>query len=121
MRVRFPSPAPTEIPRSQPRLYRASLPSARDSAAAGRRSRLGDRFKMPNPSDPEPAGGAEAAREVVACAERTLAAPSARIELREELGFGQADWPRPPGWRGSVLRLAVKRSEERRVGKECRS
>jgi hypothetical protein len=40
---------------------------------------------MPNPSDPEPAGGVDAAREVVACAERTLAAPSARIELRQEL------------------------------------
>ena len=63
---------------------------------------------MPNPSDPEPAGGVEAAREVVACAERTMAAPSARNELRQELRFGQADWPRPPGWRGSVLRLAVK-------------
>lgn len=63
---------------------------------------------MPNPSDREPTGRVEAAREVAACAERTLAAPSARIELRHELRFGQADWPRPPGWRGSVLRLAVK-------------
>src|SRR5690242_16466473 len=72
---------------------------------AGRRSRLGDRFTMPNPSDPEPAGGVEAAREVIACAERTLAAPSARIELRQELGL---EWPRAPGWRGGVLRLAVK-------------
>src|SRR5690242_17171066 len=69
------------------------------------RSRLGDMFKMPNPSDPEPVGGVEAAREVVACAERTLAAPSARIELRQELGL---EWPRAPGWRGGVLRLAVK-------------
>lgn len=63
---------------------------------------------MPNPGDPEPASGVEAAHEVVACAERTLAAPSARIELRQELRLRQADWPRPPGWRGSVLRLAVK-------------
>ena len=63
---------------------------------------------MPNPSDPEPAGGVEAAREVLACTERTLAAPSARVELRQELRLGQADWPRPPGWRGSVLRLAIK-------------
>jgi hypothetical protein len=63
---------------------------------------------VPGPSDPEAAGSVEAAREVVACAERTLAAPSARIELRQELRLGQADWPRPPGWRGSVLRLAVK-------------
>jgi hypothetical protein len=60
---------------------------------------------MPNPSDPEPAGGVKAAREVIACAERTLAAPSARIELRQELGL---EWPRAPGWRGGVLRLAVK-------------
>ena len=52
---------------------------------------------MPNPSDSEPAGGVEAAREVVACAVRTLAAPSARIELRQELRLAQADWPGSPG------------------------
>lgn len=59
---------------------------------------------MPDPSHPDAAGGVEAAREIVACAERTLAAPSARIELHLELGFGQATWPRPHGW----LRLAAK-------------
>ena len=63
---------------------------------------------MPDPSHPEAARGVEAAREVVACAERTLAAPSARIELRQELVLGRAEWPRPPGWWGNVLRLAVK-------------
>lgn len=63
---------------------------------------------MPNPTDPEPASGVEAVREVVACAERTLAAPSVRIELHQEFGFWQAEWPRRPGWRGSVLGLAVK-------------
>ena len=63
---------------------------------------------MTDPSHPEAVGSVEAARDVVACAERTLAAPSARIELRQELRLGQVDWPRPTGWRGSVLRLAVK-------------
>ena len=63
---------------------------------------------MSGTSHPEPAGGAEAAREIFACAERTLAAPSARIELRRELRFQQAERPRPPGWRGNVLRVADK-------------
>lgn len=63
---------------------------------------------MPDPSHHEAAGSAEAAREVVVCAERTLAAPSVRFELRQEFGFGQAKWPRPPGLWGIVLRLAVK-------------
>jgi hypothetical protein len=63
---------------------------------------------MPGPSDPESVRGVEAAREVVACAERTLAAPSARIELRQELRIGQAGWPAPPGRRGRVMRVAVK-------------
>jgi hypothetical protein len=63
-------------------------------------------FKMPDPSHPEPAGGEEAAREIVACAERTLAAPSARIELHQEFRPSQAEWPRLRGWRGRVLRLA---------------
>lgn len=63
---------------------------------------------MPSPSDLPPVASVEAAREVVTCAERTLAAPSARIELFQELRMGQADWPTPSGWRGGVLRLAVK-------------
>ena len=66
---------------------------------------------MSNSSHPEAAGGAEAAREVVACAERTLTAPSVRIELYREFRFGQAKRPRPAGWRGDVLRLADKASE----------
>jgi hypothetical protein len=52
--------------------------------------------------------GAEPARELVACAERTLAAPGARIELHREFSWPQAQWPRPRGWRGKVLRLAAK-------------
>ncbi len=61
---------------------------------------------MPESSHPEPASGAEAAREIVTCAERTLAAPGVRIELYQELKFPQAEWPQPRGWRGRVLRLA---------------
>lgn len=63
---------------------------------------------MPEASYPEPARSAEAAREIVACAERTLAAPSARIVLHKELRVSLAGWQRPSGWRGSVLRLALK-------------
>jgi len=63
---------------------------------------------MPESSDLEPAGGVEAAREIVACAERTLGAASARIELRRELRVARAEWSAPRGWRGRVLRLAVR-------------
>ncbi|HUY50977.1 MAG TPA: hypothetical protein VMV92_35610 [Streptosporangiaceae bacterium] len=61
---------------------------------------------MPESSDPEPASGAEAAREIVTCAERTSAAPGVRIELCKELKVPQAEWPRLRGWRGRVVRLA---------------
>jgi len=63
---------------------------------------------MPESSPSEPAGGGAAAREIITCAERTLAAPSARIELHREIRFLQAEWPRPRGWRGDVLGLAIK-------------
>ena len=63
---------------------------------------------MPDPSHHEAAGSVEAARDVLVCAERTLAAPSIRFELRQEFGFWQADWPRPPGWWGEVFWLAGK-------------
>jgi hypothetical protein len=62
---------------------------------------------MPESSS-ETASGTEAAREIVACAERTLAAPSARVELHLELKFPQDAWTPLRGWRGRVLRLAVK-------------
>ena len=61
---------------------------------------------MPETDHPELASGAEAAREIVACAEHTLAAPSARIELHQELSFPRAEWPRPRGRGGLVLALA---------------
>jgi hypothetical protein len=57
------------------------------------------RFKVPDPSHPESAGGEAAVREIVACAERTLAAPSARIALH---------WDRPPqpgGLPGVMVRV----------------
>jgi hypothetical protein len=63
---------------------------------------------MPDHSHPEPASGTEAAREIVACAERTLAAPSARIELHQEFTYQRPEWPRPRGLSGMVLRLAGK-------------
>src|SRR5258708_16510013 len=63
---------------------------------------------MPESSQSAPASGAEAAREIIACAERALAEPSARIELHREFRYLQAEWPRPRGWRGNVLALAVK-------------
>ena len=55
---------------------------------------------MPGPSHPEPASGVEAAREIVACAERTLAAASERIELHPEFKLPQGGWPRPHGRAG---------------------
>jgi hypothetical protein len=61
---------------------------------------------MPDPSHPGLAGGEAAAREVVACAERTLAAPSARIELDREMKFRQGEWPRPRGLPGVMVRVA---------------
>lgn len=63
---------------------------------------------MPESSHSEPVSGAGAAREIVACAERTLAAPSVRIEVRWELKFLRDEWTPLRGWRGRVLRLAVK-------------
>lgn len=66
---------------------------------------------MSDSSHPEAAGGPEAAREVVACSKRTLAAPSVRIELYREFRCVQAKRPRPAGWRGDVLRLAGKATE----------
>ena len=61
---------------------------------------------MTGVNPPEPASGVEAAREIVACAERTLAAPSARIELRTEIKPPQGGWPRPRGRSGIKERLA---------------
>lgn len=61
---------------------------------------------MAEADHPELASGAEAAREIVACAERSLSAASARIELHQELSFPGAEWPGPRGRRGLVLRLA---------------
>jgi len=63
---------------------------------------------MPAASHPEPARSAEAAGEIVACAERTLSAPSARVEVHKEFRVSLAGWHRPSGWRGSVLGLALK-------------
>jgi hypothetical protein len=61
---------------------------------------------MPDPSHPELASGVAAAREIVACAERTLAAPSARIQLHKELRFPPRErlWPR--GLPGVMRRVA---------------
>jgi hypothetical protein len=61
---------------------------------------------MRDPSHPGLAGGVAAAREIVACAERTLAAPSARIQLDKELGFPPEAWPRPDGLPGVMWRVA---------------
>jgi hypothetical protein len=63
---------------------------------------------MPEASHPEPASSAEAANEIAACAERTLAAPSARVELHKEFRVSMAEWQRPSGWHGRVLRFALK-------------
>jgi NAD(P)-dependent dehydrogenase (short-subunit alcohol dehydrogenase family) len=48
---------------------------------------------MPGSSPSGRAGGGAAAREIIVCAERTLAAPSARIELHQEFTLGQVEWP----------------------------
>lgn len=64
--------------------------------------------EMPESSHPEPVSGTDAAREIVACAERTLATPSVRIELHGELKFLRDEWTPLRGWRGRVLRLAAK-------------
>ena len=61
---------------------------------------------MPETDHPRLASGAAAAGEIVACAERTLAAPSAHIELHQELSFPGAEWPRPGGRHSLVLALA---------------
>jgi hypothetical protein len=64
---------------------------------------------MPDPSHPELAGGEAAAREIVACAERTLAARSARVEVDQEIEmrrFPQEQWPRPRGLPGVMVRVA---------------
>lgn len=50
---------------------------------------------MTGVNPPEPVSGVEAAREIVACAERTLAAASARIELHTEMKPPPDGWPRP--------------------------
>jgi hypothetical protein len=63
---------------------------------------------MPEASYPEPARSVEAADEIIACAERTLAAPSTRVELHKEFRVSLAEWQRPSGWRGNMLRFALK-------------
>lgn len=62
---------------------------------------------MAESSPSQPASGAAAAREIIACTERTLAAASARVELHWEVKVAPDAWPRPQGWRGGVLRFAV--------------
>jgi hypothetical protein len=64
---------------------------------------------VPDPSHPELAGGEAAAREIAACAERTLAASSARIELHQEAEMRrlpQGEWPGPFGLSGVMGRVA---------------
>ena len=55
---------------------------------------------------PEPADEVEAAPEVVASAERTLAERSARIALRQGLTLPAMQRPRRPGLGGMAVRLA---------------
>jgi hypothetical protein len=53
---------------------------------------------------PEVGGSAEVADEIVACAERTLAEPSARIEFRQDWSYPKTEWPRRRRRRGGFLR-----------------
>jgi hypothetical protein len=55
---------------------------------------------------PEPEGGVEAAREVVECAQRTLAERGVRIELRQQFRMPRIQQPRPRGLAAMVLRVA---------------
>jgi hypothetical protein len=79
------------------RRMRSATPAAihKGSGLPSKTERRGAGCAMLDPRhpEPEPAGGAEPAREIAGCAGRTLAAPSARIELRRELRFLQAEWP----------------------------
>jgi hypothetical protein len=60
---------------------------------------------------PEPMSDADAVRAVIACAGRTLAAPSARIEFRTDWAFAAGpSWRqrRSPGFAGRLARRAAK-------------
>jgi hypothetical protein len=100
---------------------RARCGQRRAAAVRGRVARVAGATADPAQRGPGPAGqpgrglvhdrrgsGAQPARELVACAERTLAAPGARIELHREFSWPRAEWPRPGDWRGKVLRVAAK-------------